>query len=118
MDTASRAAPGRAPSDACRRGRARHARRVAGADRPWFLWDVDVTDAELRARLHHDDPAIRAQWQARVLREARADEALRYVRLDDLLRDWERIRPHLGRRRSFWEWLLDGWRNDGLLPAR
>ena len=87
------------------------------SDRPWFLWDVDVSAAELRARLHHPDPRIRAQWQGVVLREARADEVWDYVTLDEVLRDWEHIRRNLGRRRAFWEWLLDGWRKDGFLPA-
>ena len=86
-------------------------------DRPYFLWDVDVSEAEFRARLHHADPSIRAQWQGRLLREARFDEVWAYVTLDEVLRDWERIRRHLGRRRAFWDWLFDGWRKDGLLPA-
>ena len=86
-------------------------------DRPYFLWDVDVTEAELRARLRHPDPAIRAQWQGCLLREARFDEVWSYLTLDEVLRDWPLIQRHLGRRRDFWVWLLDGWRKDGLLPA-
>jgi len=86
-------------------------------DRPWFLWDVDVSDAELRARLRDPDPDTRAQWQGRVLREARFREVWDYVTLDEVLRDWEHIRRHLGRMRPFWEFLLRGWRDDGLLPA-
>jgi hypothetical protein len=86
-------------------------------DRPYFLWDVDVTDAELRARLRHPDPAIRAQWEGCLLREARVDEVWSYVTLEAVLRDWPLIERHLGRRREFWRWLLEGWRKDGLLPA-
>jgi hypothetical protein len=87
------------------------------SDRPYFLWDVDVTDAELRARLRHPDPKIRAQWQGRILREARCDEVWGYVTLDEVVRDWALIERHLGRRRPFWQWLLDGWRRDGFLPS-
>ncbi len=86
-------------------------------DRPYFLWDVPVTEAELRLRLRDSDPAIRAQWQACVLREARYEDVWRYLTLDDVLRDWAQIERHLGRRRAFWRYLLDGWRKDGLLPA-
>jgi hypothetical protein len=86
-------------------------------DRPWFLWDVDITDAEFRKRLQHPDPSIRAQWQGRLLRVARFEEVWSYVRLDDVLENWERIRRHLGRQRAFWDWLIEGWRKDGLLPA-
>lgn len=90
---------------------------LAMSARPWFLWDVDVDEETLRARLHHPDPAIRAQWQGAVLREARFDEVFHYLSLDEILRDYARIERHLGRRRRFWQWLIDGWRRDGLLPA-
>jgi hypothetical protein len=89
----------------------------AKKDRPWFLWDVDVSDAEFRERLRHPDPLIRAQWQGVLLREARFSEVWRYMTLEDVLRDWEHIRKHLGRSRERWEWLLRGWRDDGLIPA-
>jgi hypothetical protein len=85
--------------------------------RPPFLWDVPVTERELRERLHHPDPAIRAQWEGRVLREATFAEVWRYLTLEEVLRDWPHFYKHLGRRRAFWEWLLQGWRDDGLIPA-
>lgn len=86
-------------------------------DRPYFLWDVEVSDAELRARLEADDPDTRAQWQAVVMREARYEDVWSYLTLQRVLANWEHIRRHLGRRRSFWEYLLRKWRDDGLLPA-
>jgi len=86
-------------------------------DRPYFLWDVDVTEDELRERLKTRDNDARAQWQARILREARYDDVWRYLTLDEILRDWPDIRRHLGRRRAFWDYLLAGWRKDGLLSA-
>ena len=48
---------------------------------------------------------------------ARFDDVWNYVTLDEVLRDWSHIRRHLGRRLRFWEFLLEGWRHDGLLPA-
>lgn len=86
-------------------------------DRPYFLWDVPVTEAELRERLRDPDPRIRAQWQGCVLREARYGDVWRYVSLAEILDNWEQIRRHLGRRRAFWEFLLRGWRQDGLIAA-
>jgi hypothetical protein len=56
---------------------------VDHAQRPWFLWDANVSDAELRARLGHPDPAIRAQWQGVILREARFGEVFEYLTLAD-----------------------------------
>jgi hypothetical protein len=86
-------------------------------DRPWFLWDVPVTEAELRVKLRTTDPDARAQWQARIMREACFSEVWRYLSVDEIVDNWEYIRRHLGRRRRFWEWLLDGWRSDGLIGA-
>jgi hypothetical protein len=88
---------------------------MVAPDRPWFLWDVDVSDAEFRARLQHPDPAIRAQWQGVLMREATYREVWRYLKLSDVLANWDNIRRHLGRRRTFWEWLFDGWRHAGIL---
>jgi hypothetical protein len=86
-------------------------------DRPYFLWDIPITEAQLRERLLHPDSDTRAQWQARVMREARYDDVWNYLTLDAILRDWPDIQRHLGRMRGFWEYLLKGWRKDGLLPA-
>ena len=84
-------------------------------DRPWFLWDAEITEEQLRERLRHPDPRIRAQWQGVVLREAKPSEVWRYLTLDEVVHDWQHIQRHLGRRRRFWEFLLAGWREDGLL---
>jgi hypothetical protein len=86
-------------------------------DRPYFLWDVPVTEARLREYLRQPDPALRAQWQGSVLREARFDDVWKYLTLEEVLRDWPHIEPHLGRSRAFWSFLIRGWREDGLLPA-
>ena len=86
-------------------------------DRPYFLWDVPVSEAELRERLGDPDPRVRAQWQGRILREARYADVWKYVTLDEVLANWDLIQRHLGRRRGLWEFLLKGWREDGLLPA-
>ncbi|MBM4318790.1 MAG: hypothetical protein FJ125_02265 [Deltaproteobacteria bacterium] len=87
-------------------------------DRPWFIWDMDVSDAELRVLLRQEDLDARAQWQARVLREALFLEVWSYLSLTEILDNWPHIRRHLGRRRKFWDFILQGWRDDGLLPVR
>jgi hypothetical protein len=81
-------------------------------NKPWFLWDVDVTEAEFRQALKHSDSAIRGQWQGGLLREARYAEIWSYVTLNEVVENWAEIVPHLGRRRAMWEWLLEGWRRD------
>ena len=91
---------------------------MAAPDRPWFLWDVDVSDAVFRERLKDPDPRIRAQWQGKLLREARVEEVWRYLSLTEILANWEFIRRHLGRRRPLWDSTLNAWREHGFIPAR
>lgn len=86
-------------------------------ERPYFLWDVPISEADLRARLRHTDADTRAQWSARVMREARYEDVFQYLTLEDILRDWKDIQRHLGRMRGFWEYLLNGWRKDGLISG-
>lgn len=86
------------------------------AARPYFLWDEDVTVAELRALLGSPDARVRALWRARVLREARYQDVWRFLELRDVVDEFPALEPHLGRMRPFWSWLLEGWRQDGLIP--
>lgn len=87
-----------------------------GATRPWFLWDVEIDEPTFRTRLQHPDPSIRAQWQGALLREARFREVFEYLTLAEIVRDLPHIEPHLGRKRAFWHWILEGFRHDGVLP--
>jgi hypothetical protein len=86
-------------------------------ERPWFMWDVAITEDVLRERLRDPDPRIRGQWSGCIMREATYPEVWQYLSVEAIMRDWEHIQRHLGRRRAFWQWLIDGWRQDGLLSA-
>jgi hypothetical protein len=88
-------------------------------DRPYFLWSDDdrVTDAELRTKLRSSDVHERALWEGRVLREARFRDVWKYVTLQQVLADWQYLERHLGRRRDFWRFTLDGWRKLGLITS-
>jgi hypothetical protein len=83
--------------------------------RPYFLWDQEITYAELRQKLASADPDERALWMARVMREARYQDVWKLLRLRDVLALLPRIDEHLGRSREFWHWLIEGWRADGLI---
>ena len=82
---------------------------------PYFIWDVPISVAELRRHLADPDPRDRALWMARVMREARYWDVWRFLRLDDVVSEYDRLKRHLGRKRRFWDFLLKGWRDDGLL---
>ncbi len=78
--------------------------------RPYFLWDEDLSIAELRTRLAEGSESERLRLMAKILREARDDEVWRFVTLRQVMDRWEVLAPHLGRRRAFWEFLLDAWK--------
>lgn len=85
--------------------------------RPYFLWDEDVSNGELRAILAGPASAERDRLFGKMLREARDLDVWRFVRPADVARDLDRLRPRVGRRFAFWRFLIEGWRSDGLLAA-
>jgi hypothetical protein len=74
--------------------------------RPYFLWDVDLTLEEFRERLVAGEPAERDYFLAKLLRQAKPDDALELVGLEEIAAAWPRIHERLGRQREFWSWLL------------
>jgi len=82
---------------------------------PYFLWDEPMTVAELRRRLESGSHAERTRLLAKILREARDTEVWRFTTPQEIERRSDELAPRLGRRRPFWEFLLRGWKRDGLL---
>lgn len=83
--------------------------------RPYFLWDEDTSIAELRRILAGPDSDRRDQLLGKMLREARDIDVWSFVTPADVARALPRLGRRLGRRRAFWEFLIEGWRSDGFL---
>jgi len=83
--------------------------------RPYFLWDEDTSIAEFRGILNGGDSDQRDRLIGKMLREARDIDVWEYVTPDEVARLLPRIGRHLGRRKPFWEFLIEGWRRDGLI---
>jgi hypothetical protein len=75
--------------------------------RPYFLWWLDATVADLRAALTSDDDAVRAYYLGALLREANTRDVWLFVTPAQIRQDWQRLARHLGRTRDMWAWLLD-----------
>lgn len=84
--------------------------------RPYFFWDEDVSIDELRRVLDGPSTDERDRLLAKLLREARDIDVWRFVTPAAVAEALPRLRRRVGRRFDFWRWLIDGWRNDGLLP--
>ena len=83
--------------------------------RPWFLWDEDLSVGELRGILADERHPRWVELAAKVLREARDDEVWFFLSVHRVAARYADVRPRLGRRRAFWDYLLDAWRRNGLL---
>lgn len=84
---------------------------------PYFLWDEPMTVAELKRRLAGSaDERIRLL--GKILREARDTDVWKFTTPQDVVSEFSELSPHLGRRRAFWRFLLDGWAKEGLLGEK
>lgn len=87
----------------------------AGDRRPYFLWDEDISVAELRAILSGPPGHERDRLLGKMLREARDLDVWKLVTPRDVNAALPRIERRIGRRAAFWRFLIDGWKSDGLL---
>ncbi len=86
-------------------------RLVDERGRPYFLWDCDVTLRQLEAHLTAPDDAQRSYWLAKMMRQAKPDDAITLAGTDEMRRLWPRIEQSLGKARNFWAWYLE-WTRD------
>jgi hypothetical protein len=86
-----------------------------GDARPYFLWDEDVTNDELRTVLRDAGHADRPRLLGKMLREARDVDVWAYVTPEEVALALPALGRRLGRRAGFWTFLIEGWRSDGLL---
>jgi hypothetical protein len=82
---------------------------------PYFLWDEPMTVADLRRSLSGSRDDDRFRLLGKVLREARDRDVWKFTTPKEVRDGWEKLSPYLGRRRSFWEFLLKAWEKEGLI---
>ena len=83
----------------------------------YFLWDEPMTLAELKRRLDTASRAERHRLLAKILREARDTEVWSFTTPESVAQDWKALSLHLGKRRAFWEFLLESWVKQGRLKV-
>lgn len=76
------------------------------AGRPYFLWDCDVTLSTFRDHLSAEDDERRGYWLAKLMRQAKPDDAIAIAGVSEMRRLWPKIEHGLGRQREFWAWYL------------
>jgi hypothetical protein len=81
----------------------------------YFLWDEPMTVAEFRRRLTTGSVAQRTRLLAKLMREARDTDVWKVTSPAEVWERWSELAPRLGRRRAFWEFLLNRWNEEGLV---
>jgi hypothetical protein len=84
-------------------------RLVDQQNRPYFLWDDDMTLTSFVEALRDPDPSVRGYFVGKLMRQAKPDDVFTFVGLGEIRALWAQVEPHLGPTRAFWTWLLDRW---------
>jgi len=77
--------------------------------RPYFFWDYDLTEDEVRQILRGDNEVEKAWVITRILEYARWDDIWRYLTVDDVRENWPHLRFRWPRDRELWAYALDRW---------
>ena len=83
--------------------------------RPYFFWDEDTSIAELRAAPVAEPREERLRLLGKMLREARDTDVWLFVRPQDVADLLPELGRHLGKRRRFWEYVIERWRAHGFV---
>lgn len=83
--------------------------------RPYFIWDEDLSIRQLRQKLAVGDREQWCYYAAKVMREARYEDVWKFLSLEEVQASWKELRPILGRKRDFWEFLFSVWKRHGIV---
>jgi hypothetical protein len=75
---------------------------------PYFIWDYDLTDADVKAILRGNDEQQKAWLVARLLESARFEDIWQYISLAELRATFPKLqlKPQV---RAAWEFALSVW---------
>jgi len=81
---------------------------MSDVQRPYFIWDYDLTEADVRAILAGDDELQKAWMTARLLESARYEDIWGYITLAELREIFPKLqlKPPV---RAAWECALSFW---------
>ncbi|MBM3129704.1 MAG: hypothetical protein FJ009_13895 [Chloroflexi bacterium] len=78
--------------------------------RPYFIWDYDLTEEDVRAILRGDNEYEKIQMMVRILESARWSDIWRYLTLAEVMRYWPQLYRRMRREvRDVWAWALEEW---------
>jgi len=82
------------------------------SQRPYFIWNADLSDGDVRAILAGQRGDLeKIQMIAHIMQNARFDDVWKYIRLDDIVSNWDLVKRMLWPKESkdLWMWALQTW---------
>jgi hypothetical protein len=86
---------------------------VSAGQRPYFLWDYEISDDEVRAILRDGEPFDKAWVMSRILEHARWDDIWRYLTVADVRENFENLRFRRPQDQELWAYALERWAHHG-----
>lgn len=78
--------------------------------RPYFIWDYDLSEDDVRAILRGDNEYEKVQMMVRILERCSWDDIWEYLTLAEVLRYWNQIHRRIRRElRPAWELAIKVW---------
>ncbi|MBI5302085.1 MAG: hypothetical protein HY868_08115 [Chloroflexi bacterium] len=86
---------------------------TSGKQRPYFIWDYDLSEEDVRAILRGDNEYEKVQMMVRTMESARWEDIWNYLTLKQIRAYWHEILPKLRRElRLTWEFAIEVWSKD------
>ncbi len=79
------------------------------SDRPYFFWDYEITEDEIRRILRSGNPVEKAWVITRILEYAKWDDIWRYLTIADIRENFEHLRFRRPQDHELWAYALDRW---------
>jgi hypothetical protein len=78
--------------------------------RPYFIWDYDLTEEEVRAILRGENEYEKLWVMVRILESARWSDIWRYLTIGEVQRYWPQLYRRMRREvRDVWAWAMEVW---------
>ncbi len=85
-------------------------RAERAARRPYFIWDYDLTEEDVRAILRGDNEYEKVQMMVRILESARWADIWRYLTVPQVREYWPQIYRWMRHEvRDVWAWAWQVW---------
>lgn len=77
--------------------------------RPYFFWDYDIREDDVRRILRHGTSVEKAWVIARILEYAKWNDIWRYLTLADIRENFEHLRFRRSQDRELWAYAIERW---------